>query len=108
MGDNTEFDLNDLPEEVVNEIVTGEVFTIGEESQAITEESSVVEEVVQAPKRAKKVQAKEEVVKQKKEPGMYHNGRRIEFVATRLGHRWAVFIDGKREKVLKSEIEIVK
>ena len=55
-----------------------------------------------------------EVVKEKaakvaaKAPGMYHNGRLIEKVISRLGRTWAVAIDGKREKVLRSEIEIIK
>lgn len=108
MGDNTEFDLNDLPEEVLDEIATGEVFTVKEElteAPAPTiEESIVVEEpTVKAPKATKKVEKKEEV----KAPGMYHNGRLITSVPSRLGKKWVVVIDGQREKVRKSEIEFV-
>ena len=120
MGDNTEFDLNDLPEEVLNEIANGEVFTIEEETQATTEESSVVEEpAVEAPVKQTDneiidelvVAAEKKVTKKastKKEPGMYHNGRLIQAVPSRLGKKWVVIIDGKREKVLRSEIEIVE
>ena len=120
MGDNTEFDLNDLPEEVVNEIVTGEVFTIEEETQATAEESSVVEEpAVEAPVKQTDneiidelvVAAEKKVTKKastKKEPGMYHNGRKIDSIPSRLGKKWVVVVEGKREKVLKSEIEIIK
>ena len=120
MGDNTEFDLNDLPEEVLNEIANGEVFTIEEETQATTEESSVVEEpAVEATVKQTDneiidelvVAAEKKVTKKastKKEPGMYHNGRLIQAVPSRLGKKWVVIIDGKREKVLRSEIEIVE
>lgn len=120
MGDNTEFDLNDLPEEVLNEIANGEVFTIEEEVQATTEDSLVVEEpAVEAPVKQTDneiidelvVAVEKKVTKKaltKKEPGMYHNGRKIESIPSRLGKKWVVVIDGKREKVLRSEIEIVE
>jgi hypothetical protein len=124
MGDNTEFDLNDLPEEVLNEIANGEVFTIEEELEEapapITEESSVVEEpAVEAPVKQTDNEIIDELVvavekkvtkkaSTKKEPGMYHNGRLIQAVPSRLGKKWVVLIDGKREKVLRSEIEIVE
>ena len=120
MGDNTEFDLNDLPEEVLNEIANGEVFAIEEEVQATTEDSSIVEEpAVEAPVKQTDneiidelvVAAEKKVTKKasiKKEPGMYHNGRKIDSIPSRLGKKWVVLIDGKREKVLKSEIEIIK
>ena len=120
MGDNTEFDLNDLPEEVLNEIANGEVFTIEEEIQATTEDSSIVEEpAVEAPVKQTDNEIIDELVvavekkvtkkaSTKKEPGMYHNGRLIQAVPSRLGKKWVVLIDGKREKVLRSEIEIVE
>ena len=41
-------------------------------------------------------------------PGMYHKGRKISAVPARLGNKWTVIINGKRHKVLKKEIEIVK
>jgi len=129
MEDNT-FDLNDLPEEVLNEIAEGEVFEIEE---AATEESSVVEEVTKqvtpepvaepvveaAPVKQTDneiidelvVAAEKKVIKKKsapKAPGMYHNGRLITSIPSRLGRKWTVVIDGKRERVLKSEIEIIK
>lgn len=129
MEDNT-FDLNDLPEEVLNEIAEGEVFEIEETT---TEESPAVEEVAEEvapepiaepvvePAPAKQtdneiidelvVAAEKKVVKKKsapKAPGMYHNGRLITSIPSRLGRKWTVVIDGKREKVLKSEIEIIK
>jgi len=78
--------IEELPEEVVNEIVTAPVI-----------------EVVEAPK----VEAKPAKV-ETKAPGMYYKGQRIDKVITKLGKTWAVAINGKREKVLKSEIEIIK
>lgn len=111
MEDNT-FDLNDLPEEVLNEIAEGEVFEIEE---AITEEAPVTEE---APAKQTDNEiidelvaaAEKKVVKKPvdREPGMYHKGRKIQGVPSRLGKKWVVVIDGRREKVLKSEIEFVK
>ena len=59
----------------------------------------VVEEVITAPVIEVPVT---------KAPGMYHNGRRITATPAKLGKTWSVIIDGRREKVLKSEIEIVK
>ena len=71
---------------------------------ATTEEFSVVEQitmeepkVVPAPKKA-----------ETKAPGLYYKGQRIDKVITKLGKTWAVAINGKRVKVLKSEIETVK
>ena len=61
---------------------------------------SIAEEIIAAP--VLKVKAEE-----KRAPGMYHNGRLITAVPARVGKKWTVVIDGKREKVLKSEIEIV-
>ena len=61
---------------------------------------SIAEEIIAAP--VLKVKAEE-----KRAPGMYHNGRLITTVPARVGKKWTVVIDGKREKVLKSEIEIV-
>ena len=69
----------------------------------------VAEEPVEAPAPAPKKKAKKAAPKaEKKEPGMYHEGRLIEAVPARLGRKWTVLIDGKREKVLKEEIEIVE
>lgn len=74
--------LDTLPEEVIDEIVAAPVIKVQKE------------------KPAPKVAAKA--------PGMYHNGRRIERVLSRLGRTWVVSIDGRREKVLQSEIETIK
>jgi len=73
--------IESLPEEVIDEIIAAPVIEVVKE-------------------KAAKVAAKA--------PGMYHNGRLIEKVISRLGRTWAVAIDGKREKVLRSEIEIIK
>ena len=62
--------------------------------------SSVAEEIIAAP--VIKVKAEE-----KKAPGMYHAGRLITAAPARVGKTWTVIIDGKREKVLKSDIEFV-
>ena len=89
--------------EIINEVVaavTPEVTPVIEEV-AVVEEPVVVEE---APKAAPAPAPKKETVK---EPGMYHNGRRIEAVPARVGKKWTVLIDGKKEKVLKSEIEFI-
>lgn len=69
----------------------------------------VAEEVVEAPKPAPKKAAKKSTPKVKKKvPGMYHEGRLISAVPARLGSKWTVIIDGKRHKVLKKDVEIVK
>lgn len=89
--------------EIINELVaavTPEVTPVVEEV-AVVEEPVVVEE---APKAAPAPAPKKETAK---EPGMYHNGRRIEAAPAKVGKKWAVVIDGKREKVLKSEIEFI-
>ena len=70
---------------------------------------SVAEEIIAAPvievvKEVTPVAKAEE----KRAPGMYHNGRRITRVLANIGRTWTVAIDGKREKVLKTEIEIIK
>lgn len=129
MEDNT-FDLNDLPEEVLNEIAEGEVFEIEEtaiekspsveKADAEVAPEPIVEPVVEAAPVKQTdneiidelvVAAEKKVVKKKsapKAPGMYHNGRLITSIPSRLGRKWTVVIDGKREKVFKSEIEIIK
>lgn len=61
---------------------------------------------IPAPKKAKKQPATPKV--EKKVAGMYHNGRRITAVPARLGSKWTVIIDGKKQKVLKRDIEVVK
>ena len=89
--------------EIINELVaavTPEVTPVVEEV-AVVEEPVVVEE---APKAAPAPAPKKETAK---EPGMYHNGRRIEAAPAKVGKKWVVVIDGKREKVLKSEIEFI-
>jgi len=90
--------------EIINEVVavvTPEETPVVEQVTVAIEEPVVVEE---APKAAPAPAPKKETVK---EPGMYHNGRRIEAVPARVGKKWTVLIDGKREKVLKSEIEFI-
>ena len=107
MEDNT-FDLNDLPEEVVNEILESEVIEVAPLEEEVLEQpvkqsdNEIIDELVVA---AEKKASKKAI---KKAPGMYHNGRLIEAVPSRLGSKWVVTIDGKREKVLKSEIEIIE
>ena len=66
--------------------------------------ASVIE-VVEEPAPTPVVEVKAE---EKKVPGMYHNGRRITSIPAKVGKKWSVVIDGKREKILKTEIEIVK
>ena len=73
----------------------------------------VIEEVVEAPApvveeapapKPKKAAKKEA----KKAPGMYYQGSKISAIPARLGRKWTVVIDGKRLKVLKKDIEIIK
>lgn len=59
-----------------------------------------------APKKVKKQPSTPKV--EKKAAGMYHNGRLITAVPARLGSKWTVVMDGKRHKVLKKDIEVVK
>ena len=90
-----------------NEIINEVVATVTPEVTPVVEEVAVVEEPVvveEAPKAAPAPAPKKETVK---EPGMYHNGRRIEAAPAKVGKKWVVVIDGKREKVLKSEIEFI-
>ena len=77
-------ELDTLPEQVVDEIVAAPVIEIEVPKAAPTPKKEVT-----------------------KEPGMYHNGRKIEAVPARVGSKWTVIIDGEKQKVLKSEIEFV-
>lgn len=85
-----------------NEIIDELVAAATPEETSVVEEVAAVEEpvVVEKPKSAPKAAAKA--------PGMYHNGRLITAVPARIGNKWTVIIDGKREKILKAEIEIVE
>lgn len=89
--------------EFTPEVVQEEVAPIVAE-EPVEAPAPVVEEAPAPKKKAKKSAPKTA----KKEPGMYHNGRLITAVPARLGKKWTVVIDGKREKVLKQDIEIVK
>ena len=98
-----------MPEEFNNEELEFTPQVVEQEEAPI-----IAEEVVEAPKKvAKKAtpkkEAKEEVKKvEKKSPGYYYEGKRITSIPARLGKKWTVVIDGKRQKVLKKDIEIVK
>ena len=77
--------------------------------EVVQEEAApiVAEELTEAPapkKKAKKAAPKVE----KKEPGMYFEGRLIEAVPARLGRKWTIIVDGVRYKVPKEQIEIVE
>jgi hypothetical protein len=82
--------------EIINELVAA----------ATPEVSSVIEEIIAAPVIEVEV-PKPAKAAATKAPGMYHNGRLITAVPAKIGKKWSVVIDGKREKVLKSEIEII-
>lgn len=52
----------------------------------------------------------EEVIVPKREPGMYHNGRKIKATPDSLGQKWAVVFEdnpNQREKIWKKDIETV-
>jgi len=93
--------------QIIDELVaaaTTEESTVVEEVAAVIEEPAVVEEPVAAPAPKVKVVAATEV----KEPGAYYQGKKIDRYISRLGKKWVVAIEGKRVKVLKSDIEYVK
>ena len=103
-----------MSEEIINEELEFAPIEAQVEAQIVEDEApeapAVVEEVVEepvvvveTPKKKKKV-----ATPKAKRPGMYYQGKRIENVPARLGNKWTVTIDGKRHKVLKRDIEIVK
>lgn len=81
-------ELETLPEEVVDEIVAAPVIEVVEEKPA------------PAPKAAKK----EETLA----PGEYYQGKKISRYVANLGKKRVAIIEGKRVKVLKSDIVTVK
>lgn len=94
-----------MAEEFNNEELEFTPEVVQQEEAPILAEEVVEAPVVEAPKKvAKKSTPKVE----KKVPGMYHEGRLITAVPARLGSKWTVVIDGKRHKVLKKDIEILK
>lgn len=40
--------------------------------------------------------------------GLYYKGERITKIPSRLGKKWVIMYQGRRVKVLKSELEVVK
>jgi hypothetical protein len=90
--------------EIIDELVaaaTTEESTVVEEV-AVVEEPVVIEEPVAAP--APKVEKKVETLA----PGEYYQGKRIEKYVANLGKKKVAIIEGRRVKVLKSDIEYVK
>ena len=86
--------------EVVQEELTEAPAPVVEEVAPVKEAPKPASKKKAAPKAAPKVA--------KKAPGMYHEGKLITAIPARLGNKWTVIIDGKRHKVLKKDIEIVK
>ena len=102
-----------MSEEIINEELELAPIEAQVEAQIVEDEApeapAVVEEVVEEPVVVVETPKKKKVATPKaKRPGMYYQGKRIENVPARLGSKWTVTIDGKRHKVLKSDIEIVK
>lgn len=98
-----------MAEEFNNEELEFTPEVVQQEEALIAVEEVVEAPVEEAPKPAPKKAAKKSTPKvEKKAPGMYHEGRLITAVPARLGNKWTVVIDGKRHKVLKRDIEIVK
>ena len=84
-----------------------------EEAPIVAEEvveapAPIIEEAVVVEETPKPVAKKSTPKVEKKAPGMYYQGKRITSTRARLGRKWTVVIDGKRHKVLKKDIEIVK
>lgn len=98
-----------MAEEFNNEELELTPEVVQQEEAPIVAEEVVEAPVEEAPKPAPKKAAKKSTPKVKKKvPGMYHEGRLITAVPARLGSKWTVIIDGKRHKVLKKDVEIVK
>lgn len=98
-----------MAEEFNNEELELTPEVVQQEEAPIVAEEVVEAPVEEAPKPAPKKAAKKSTPKVKKKvPGMYHEGRLISAVPARLGSKWTVIIDGKRHKVLKKDVEIVK
>ena len=72
----------------------------------VVEEAPVIE--APAPTPVKKAQKEAAPKVEKKAPGNYYQGKLITAIPARLGKKWTVVIDGKRHKILKKDIEIVK
>jgi len=91
-----------------NEIIDELVAAATTEENAVVEEVAVVEEpvVVEEPKAAPapKVEKKAETLA----PGEYYQGKRIEKYVANLGKQRVAIIEGKRVKVLKTDIVKVK
>lgn len=91
-----------------NEIIDELVAAATPEETSVVEEVAVVEElvVVEEPKAAPapKVEKKAETLT----PGEYYQGKRIEKYVANLGKQRVAIIEGKRVKVLKSDIVKVK
>jgi hypothetical protein len=92
-----------------NEIIDELATTTTPEETLVVEKIPVVEEVavVKEPVVVEKPKAAPAPKVAVKEPGMYHNGRKIEAVPAKVGKKWVILVEGQREKVLKSEIEFV-
>jgi hypothetical protein len=91
--------------EIIDELVaaaTTEETAVVEEVAAVIEEPVVVEEPKAAP--APKVEKKAETLA----PGEYYQGKRIEKYVANLGKQRVAIIEGKRVKVLKTDIVKVK
>lgn len=98
-----------MAEEFNNEELEFTPEVVQQEEAPIVAEEVVEAPVEEAPKPAPKKAAKKSTPKvEKKVPGKYHEGRLITAIPARLGSKWTVVIDGKRHKVLKKDIEIVK
>jgi len=97
---------NQIIDELVAAATTEETTVVEEtpvvEEVAVVEEPVVVEEPKAAP--APKVEKKAETLA----PGEYYQGKRIEKYVANLGKQRVAIIEGKRVKVLKSDIVKVK
>ena len=101
--------LDNLTEEVVDEILNAPVIEVEEE--LIPEAKQFLDSIVEKPVVEEKPVAKPKVAPapaEKRRAGMYYKGKRITAVPAKLGKKWTIVVDGKRLKVLKSEIETVK
>ena len=96
--------VEESPEEVVEEVeedVEPEPDFTEDFEEEVEEEVEEVEEVVEKKTTKKKTSTPTE-------PGMYYQGNKITSTPSRLGKKWVVVIDGRRRRVLRTDIVTVE
>ena len=89
--------VEESPEEVVEEVEED----VEPEPDFTEDFEEEVEEVVEKKTTKKKTSTPTE-------PGMYYQGNKITSTPSRLGKKWVVVIDGRRRRVLRTDIVTVE